>query len=56
LTLQTTAVIASSQLVHEALIKLIERAGVGDLGVLSGTDGAEMAVIGDIWRHGVPMP
>jgi pyruvate,water dikinase len=50
LQLQTTAVIASSQIVHEALAKLIERAGTGDMGSLSGSGGAEMAVISDIWR------
>lgn len=50
LKLQSTAVIGSSQLVHEALSQLIERAGVGDLGALSGSGGAEMAVIGDIWK------
>jgi phosphohistidine swiveling domain-containing protein len=50
LSLQITSVFASSQLMHEALTRLIDRAGVGDLGALSGTGGAEMAVITDIWR------
>jgi phosphohistidine swiveling domain-containing protein len=50
LQLQTTAVIANSQIMHEALAKLIARAGVGDAGSLSGSGGAEMAVISDIWR------
>jgi pyruvate,water dikinase len=31
------------------LTKLVERAGVGDVGALSGTGGAEMAIISDIW-------
>jgi pyruvate,water dikinase len=50
LTLQTVSVLASAQLLHEALSGLVESAGVGDLGVLSGSGGAEMAVIGDIWK------
>lgn len=50
LLLQTISVIGSAQLMHEALSKLIERAGVGDMGTLSGAGGAEMAVIEDIWR------
>jgi pyruvate,water dikinase len=33
-----------------ALTSVVERAGVGDVGVLSGTGGAEMAMIEDIWR------
>lgn len=49
LLLQTVSVIASAQLMHQALEGVVERAGVGDLGVLSGSGGAEMAVIGDIW-------
>jgi pyruvate,water dikinase len=32
------------------LTSVVERAGVGDVGVLSGTGGAEMAMIEDIWR------
>ena len=32
------------------LTKLVERAGVGDIGELSGGGGAEMAIISDMWR------
>jgi pyruvate,water dikinase len=34
----------------DALTKLVEKAGVGDVGELSGTGGAEMAIIGDLWQ------
>jgi phosphohistidine swiveling domain-containing protein len=33
-----------------AVKALVEKTGVGDVGVLSGTGGAEMAMIEDIWR------
>ncbi|CDO90331.1 hypothetical protein AWC29_26190 [Mycobacterium triplex] len=33
-----------------ALTTLVKRTGVGDVGVLSGTGGAEMAMIDDIWK------
>ncbi|WP_175364486.1 PEP-utilizing enzyme [Mycobacterium lentiflavum] len=33
-----------------ALTALVTRTGIGDVGVLSGTGGAEMAMIDDIWR------
>jgi pyruvate,water dikinase len=33
-----------------ALNALVERTGVGDVGVLSGTGGAEMRMVEDIWR------
>ncbi|BDE15774.1 MULTISPECIES: PEP-utilizing enzyme [Mycobacterium] len=33
-----------------ALTALVERAGIGDVGVLSGTGGAEMSMIEDIWK------
>ena len=49
LTLQSAAVSGHAQVVHEALSGVIESAGTGDFGVLSGTGGAEMAVIEDIW-------
>ena len=35
---------------YDALSKLVERAGVGDVGLLSGTGGAGMAIVTDIWR------
>jgi phosphohistidine swiveling domain-containing protein len=50
LLLQSISVVGSAQLAHEALAKVIARAGVGDMGALSGSGGAEMAVISDIWR------
>ena len=42
--------LASVQPMYDALSKLVESAGVGDVGVLSGTGGAEMAIVTDIWR------
>ena len=49
--LQTTAVIATVQSVYDALQRLVDRAGVGDVGVLSGSGGAEVeGLIGDIWK------
>jgi rifampicin phosphotransferase len=42
--------LASVQPMYDALSKLVEGAGVGDVGVLSGTGGAEMAIVTDIWR------
>jgi pyruvate,water dikinase len=50
LLLQSMAVSGHAQIVHGALSGVIADAGVGDMGVLSGAGGAEMAVIGDIWR------
>lgn len=32
------------------LTKLVERTGVGDVGALSGSGGAEMAIVEDIWK------
>jgi len=49
LLLQTIAVVGSAQPIHQALENVVQDAGVGDFGVLSGSGGAEMAVIGDIW-------
>jgi rifampicin phosphotransferase len=42
--------LASVQPMYDALSKLVESAGVGDVGLLSGTGGAEMAIVTDIWR------
>jgi pyruvate,water dikinase len=50
LLLQCVSVVGHAQLLHEMLAKLIERAGTGGMGVLSGSGGAEMAVISDVWR------
>jgi phosphohistidine swiveling domain-containing protein len=49
-TLQSISVVGNAQLMHEALSGVVEEAGVGDVGVLSGTGGAELRVITDIWR------
>jgi pyruvate,water dikinase len=50
LLLQSISVVGHAQIMHEALRSVLTAAGVGDVGVLSGSGGAEMAVIGDIWR------
>jgi pyruvate,water dikinase len=34
----------------QVLTKLVEQTGVGDVGALSGTGGAEMLIVADIWR------
>jgi pyruvate,water dikinase len=44
------AMFSSFQPVFDMLSRLIDRAGVGDLAVLSGTGGAEMAIVGDLWE------
>jgi rifampicin phosphotransferase len=48
--LQCTAVSGHANLMFQALAGVIQQAGVGDMGVLSGAGGAEMAVIIDIWK------
>ena len=50
LLLQSTAVSGHAQIVYQMLADMIAQAGVGDMGVLSGAGGAEIAVITDIWR------
>lgn len=50
LLLQSTAVSGHAQVMYEALTGVVRDAGVGDLGILSGTGGAESLVITDIWR------
>ena len=50
LQLQSLAVSGHAQLVFEALNGVVEQAGVGDIGALSGAGGAELGVITDIWR------
>jgi phosphohistidine swiveling domain-containing protein len=42
--------LSSVQPIYQALAALVERAGVGDAALLSGSGGAEMAIVGDIWR------
>jgi pyruvate,water dikinase len=50
-TLQTIIGLAVVQPLHDAVEKLVARAGVGDVGLLSGGGGAEMAgLVGDIWK------
>jgi len=49
LTWHSLALLAVVQPLLVQLTKLVERAGVGDVGALSGTGGAEMAIISDIW-------
>jgi pyruvate,water dikinase len=50
-TLQTITGLAVVQPLHDALDKLVARVGTGDVGLLSGGGGAELAgVVGDIWR------
>jgi phosphohistidine swiveling domain-containing protein len=49
LTLQTVGLLGCIQPLYEIVEKLVARTGVGDLGVLSGSGGAEMAIVGDLW-------
>jgi phosphohistidine swiveling domain-containing protein len=46
----TVGLLGTVQPLYDALQKLTERAGVGDVGALSGSGGAEMAIVADIWR------
>lgn len=48
--LQTDVLFCAVQPMFDALSRLVEDAGVGDLSILSGSGGAEMAVVADIWR------
>jgi rifampicin phosphotransferase len=50
LALHTTCLMGVVQPMFDALSAITTRAGVGDVAVLSGSGGAEMAVVGDIWR------
>jgi rifampicin phosphotransferase len=50
LSLHTLGLMGVVQPVYDALTRLVESTGVGDVAVLSGSGGAEMAVVGDIWR------
>jgi rifampicin phosphotransferase len=50
LTLHTTCLMGVVQPMFDALSAITDRAGVGDVALLSGSGGAEMAVVGDIWR------
>jgi pyruvate,water dikinase len=50
LTTQGVITFAVVSPLYEAVAKLVERTGVGDIASLSGSGGAEMAIITDIWR------
>jgi phosphohistidine swiveling domain-containing protein len=50
LEIHTLGLMAVVQPLLVALSNLVERAGVGDVGELSGSGGAEMAIVSDIWR------
>jgi rifampicin phosphotransferase len=50
LTLHSLALMSAVQPLLVQLTELVERAGVGDVGALSGSGGAEMAIIEDIWN------
>jgi phosphohistidine swiveling domain-containing protein len=47
---QSICLLGCIQPLYDALARLIERTGVGDIAALSGSGGAEMAIVGDIWR------
>lgn len=50
MTLQSISVFGVMQPVYDQLVKVVKRAGVGDLSVLSGASGgAEMAIVSSIW-------
>ena len=49
--LQTAAVLGVVQPIYDALERTVERYGVGDVGVLSGSGGAEVTgLVGDLWN------
>lgn len=50
LTLHTLCLMTCVSPVYDILTKLVERVGAGDVAALSGSGGAEMAVVTDIWR------
>jgi pyruvate,water dikinase len=54
LTIQVSTLFSAIQPLYQALEKLVATAGAGDLAALSGTGGAEAAIVSDIWRaaHG----
>lgn len=47
---QVLAMMGSFQPMFDALQRLVEDAGVGDVAVLSGSGGAEIAMVTDLWR------
>ena len=50
MTIQAKTIVAVAQPLFQALSDVIAKAGVGDLSTLSGSGGAEMAVVSDIWQ------
>lgn len=50
LTIHSLGLLAIMQPLLVALTDLVDRAGTGDIGELSGGGGAEMAIIDDIWK------
>jgi pyruvate,water dikinase len=50
MTLHTMALMSALTPLLQAVTNLVERTGVGSVGAFSGPGGAEMAIIGDIWR------
>jgi pyruvate,water dikinase len=50
LTIHSLGLLAIMQPLLVALTDLVDRAGIGDIGELSGSGGAEMAIIDDIWK------
>ncbi len=50
LTLHTLCLMTCVSPTYDLLTKVVEKAGAGDVGALSGSGGAEMAVVSDIWR------
>jgi pyruvate,water dikinase len=50
LTIHSLALLSVVQPLLVELTKLVERTGVGDVGALSGSGGAEMAIVADIWN------
>jgi pyruvate,water dikinase len=50
LTVHSLALLSVVQPLLVELTKLVEQAGIGDVGALSGSGGAEMAIVTDIWN------
>jgi pyruvate,water dikinase len=48
--LQTVVLLAVVQPLYDVLERLIAKTGVGDVATLSGTGGAEMAIVSDLWE------
>ncbi len=48
--MQVRATFAVVQPLFDILTRIVDRAGVGDIGTLSGTGGPEMQIVVDLWR------